>query len=71
MRDVTYGLGFWTRTTATVLMVYRVNSAPSVHIEDPSSLPLVEGTEVPGDWTEHTVRSLKLALPPEIGEPGL
>ena len=47
MRDVTYGLAL-DEGNGTVLMVYRVNSAPSVHIEDPSSLPLVEGTEVPG-----------------------
>ncbi|MGO1285945.1 MAG: hypothetical protein ACTHWF_08445 [Brachybacterium sp.] len=68
VRDVTYGLAL-DEGNGTVLMVYRVNSAPSVHIEDPSSLPLVEGTEVPGDWTEHTVRGLKLALPPGMGDP--
>lgn len=68
VRSVTYGLAM-DEANGTVFMVYRVHSAPSVHIEDPASLPLVEGTEVPQDWTEHTVRGLTLALPPGTGEP--
>lgn len=68
VRNVTYGLAI-DEEAGTVLMAYRANSAPSIHIEDPSSLPVVEGTEVPGDWTEHTMRGLTVSLPPEVGDP--
>lgn len=70
VRAVSYGLGF-SEDGGHVLMVYSVNSAPSVHIEDPSSLPVVVGTAAGEDWREHTVRSLTLQLPPDLGEPAV
>lgn len=70
VRNVTYGLAI-DEAAGTVLMVYRVNSAPSVHIEDPSALPAVEGSEVPEDWTEHTLRGLTLSLPSAMGQPAV
>lgn len=65
VRNVTYGLAL-DEASGAVLMVYRVNSAPSVHIEDPASLPVVEGSEVPEDWTEYSVRGLTVSLPSEL-----
>lgn len=68
VRTASYGLGF-SEDGSQALMVYAVNAAPCVHIEDPTALPVVEGTEVPQDWREHTVRGLTLRLPPDLGEP--
>lgn len=70
VRTVTYGLAL-DEGNGAVLMVYRVNAAPCVHVEDPSALPTVEGTEVPEDWTEHTLRGLTLSLPPATGSPAV
>lgn len=68
VRTATFGLGIDEKGTSA-LMVYAVNAAPGVHIEDPAALPAVEGTEVPEDWQEHTVGDLAVSLPAELGEP--
>jgi hypothetical protein len=68
VRSATYGLGL-AADGGNVLMVHASGTAPSVHLADPGALPLVEGTEVPGDWQEHALRDLTVSLPPELGDP--
>lgn len=68
VRTATFGLALAV-DGRTALMQYSTNAAPSVHLEDPSTLPVVEGTEVPSGWVEHTLRDLTVALPEEVGEP--
>ncbi|MEE1649775.1 hypothetical protein V1260_03130 [Brachybacterium sp. J144] len=51
------------------LMLFATGAAPSVHLEDPTALPVVAGTAVPEDWEEHTLRDLSVALPPGLGDP--
>lgn len=68
VRDVTFGLAI-DAEGGSVLMVYTVNAAPALALEDPAALPVVAGTEVPADWQEHTVGRLGVALPPDLGEP--
>lgn len=68
VRTATFGLGLDADGTSA-LMVFAVNAAPAVHLEDPQTLPVVEGTDVPGDWQEHTMRDLTVSLPADLGEP--
>lgn len=68
VRTATFGLGLDADGTSA-LMVYAVNAAPAVHLEDPQALPVVEGADAPGDWQEHTLRDLTLSLPSDLGEP--
>ena len=70
VRTATFGLGL-DAENGSALMIYVVNAAPAVHLEDPAALPAVEGTEVPGDWQEQTVRDLTVSLPADLGEPAI
>ena len=70
VRTVSFGLGL-DAENGSALMVFSVNAAPTVHLEDPAALPVVEATEVPGDWQEHTLLDFVVSLPADFGEPAI